>query len=63
MHRLGGVDSGSRGEHGRYAGIDGKWAHDKFSQHDQLVSYPVQQHREDRVRKKERTDNVMDTSG
>ena len=54
--------------------VEGKWAHDKFEEHDELVSYPTQQYgrwrgrgerrREEerrRVREVEQADTPMDT--
>lgn len=49
VHRLGTRPEDARGDHRQPrrgdAGVDGMWAHDKFSEHDRLVSYPIQQHR------------------
>ena len=48
VHRLDSRDSSNglrsrdRPRQPRHASIDGVWTHDKFSDHDQLVSYPIQ---------------------
>lgn len=64
VHRL-----GTREHHPPDSSIDGNWAHDKFLEHDQLVSYPVPQQQQQqqytqgrRDRNKEHTE-IMDTSG
>ena len=81
VHRLGTRQEDTRGDHHRPlqrdGGVDGTWAHDKFSEHDKLVSYPIQQRKahqraKERARegeevgkvfekKKEQTDISMDT--
>jgi hypothetical protein len=56
VHRLGTRPEDTRGDHRlpqRDARADGIWAHDKFSEHDKLVAYPIQQHKA-RQRRKER---------
>ena len=56
VHRLGTRLEDTRGDHRlpqRDPGVDGRWAHDKFSEHDKLVSYPIQHHKA-RQRTKER---------
>ena len=48
VHRLGTRLEDTRGDHRlpqRDPGVHGRWAHDKFSEHDKLVSYPIQHHK------------------
>ena len=59
VHRLGDRETGARE---RRRDIDGNWRHDRFQQHDQLVSYPIQpQHREGKGGVREHTETLMDT--
>ena len=48
VHRLGSRHEDSRRDQRspRGSGIDGIWAHDKFTEHDKLVSYPIHHQQE-----------------
>ena len=42
VHRLGDrVDRTERGHRPGRSGVGGMWSHDKFTEHDKLVSYPI----------------------
>ena len=54
MHQPGTTTDRARSDHHRDASIDGTWSHDKFSEHDQLVSYPIHTQPRERGRREER---------
>ena len=59
VHRL-----GVRPDHRpREANIDGAWTHDRFSEHDQLVSYPVHHQQRQEIGRNKTTETAMDTTG
>ena len=55
VHRLGTRPDDARRDHRlppRDSGIEGAWAHDKFTEHDKMVAYPIQQHQRGRGRER-----------